>query len=142
MPAYRALPHLPAIPAVRGAEQDHSRVQQLLREEIREARDEGVDLEEMWLGDELPDDTGGWWDNALMVRTADDTWRFSFAMWCHKIETTSFPGVEGKPLKCPDDPTPVWADSIYDLRLFAPNQVYYWQNQNEAQHQYYGQPPS
>ena len=96
----------------------------------------------MWLGDELPDDTGGWGDNALMVRTADGTWSFSLAMWCHKQETTSFPGVPGKPLKCPDDPTPVWADSIYDLRLFAPDQVYYWQKQNEAQQQYYGRPPS
>ena len=117
-------------------------VQEQLRELVREALEAGRNVPDMWLGDELPEDTGGWWDNTLMVRTADGTWRFSFSYWCRKMESTTFDGVEGKPLRCPDDPNPVWSDDLFDDGLFRPSLGVYWRLATEPQRQYYGQPPS
>ena len=117
--------------------------QQFLRDEIQRLVESGAELDEKWLGEELPEDTGGFWDSALMVRTADGTWRMSYTTWCYRMSVKSFAGVSGKPVQCPDDPNPLWADAITDTAIFfPPNKVYYWKGQTPAQLDYYGQPPS
>ena len=118
-------------------------LQQQLREAIQGIVESGRELDEMWLGEELPEDTGGAWAPALMVRTADGTWRMSYSTWCNRIGVQSYAGVPGKPLQCPEDPNPLWADAITDMvYFFPPNKVYYWRAQTPAQLDYYGQPPS
>ena len=116
--------------------------QQRIKEIIRADLEAGNDVPESWQGEELPQDTGGWWDNTLMVRTADGTWRSSFSYWCRNMESTRFSSAEGKPLRCPDDPTPVWSDDLFDDLLFKPSLAVYWRQATPAQRQYYGQPPS
>ena len=117
--------------------------QQYLREEIQADVEAGKNVPDLWLGDELPEETIGQWAPTVMVRTADGTWRMSYTKWCKRVGVTSFSGVPGKPVQCPEDPNPVWADAPADAELFfPPNKVYYWKKQTPAQLDYYGQPPS
>ena len=48
--------------------------QQRLREKMQQILNRGETLNAMRLQEELPEDTIGYWDTALMVRTADGTW--------------------------------------------------------------------
>ncbi len=116
--------------------------QQQIRDHLQGLLDEGYEVPEEWLGEELPAENEGFWDSALMVRTADGTWRMGYAKWCVKMEGTGFPDVEGKPLDCPEDPNPVWSDDLASIFLFPPNTVYYWEKATPEQQQWSGRPPS
>ena len=75
---------------------------------------------------EVPDNAGGAspWDNALMVRTADGTWRMSYRSFCRRMDTTINLTVD---FRCPDDPTPHFPDSdLYDRGIMPPNMVLYY----------------
>ena len=75
----------------------------------------------------------GSWDDTLMVRTADGTWRVSYSYFCHRMDHTFpfFPDyVPEHTLRCPDDPTPNFPDSplLTDRNLSAPNTVLFYRD--------------
>lgn len=117
-------------------------IQELARQEIRGQVEEGVELSEWALSDELP--TGppppdeGFWDTMLVVRTADGTWRMSYPMWCFSMERKTL----YQSVTCPADPNPVWSDSEWDFDLYPPNHLDFWLNATAEQRGYLGTPPS
>ncbi len=118
-----------------------SDMQERARAKIQEQVDAGLDVPEWALSGELP--TGppppheGFWDTMMVVRTADGTWRMSYPMWCFSMELKVHYA-----LSCPDDPNPVWSDSIWDFDLFPPNHLDFWLNATPEQRRYLGIPPS
>ena len=116
--------------------------QQQLRDLISADLEAGRNVPANWLGEELPEDTIGFWDQAVMVRTADGTWRMGRGKWCFKMKGTGFRGIPGKPLKCPEDPNPAWSDDLASIFLWPPNVVYYWRSATPEQQQWFGRPPT
>ena len=91
----------------------------------RELADQGFDIPQEWLEGNY-DTKGGTdpWDNALMVRTADGTWRMSYRSFCRKLATTINLLVD---YECPDDPTPHFPDSdMFDKGIQPPNTLLYY----------------
>ena len=117
-------------------------IQAQAKEMIQEMVDAGGDIPEWVLGEQLPTEPPppevGFWDRMLMVRTADGTWRMSYPMWCFSMQST----VQYESLECPDDPNPVWSDSIWDFDLYPPNDMNFWLNATLEQREYRGVPPS
>ena len=86
------------------------------------------------------------WKSALMVRTADGTWRMSYRSFCQFYRTLH---VVDQPLfLCAGDPTPHFPDSeFYDRDLWPPNHVHYYsdprqENSPRFNDKYLGVPPS
>ena len=46
-------------------------------------------------------DGGGFWDHAVMVRTADGTWQMSYRSFCRRVDTS----INLVDFRCPDGPT-------------------------------------
>lgn len=118
------------------------RTQALARLEMQGLVESGADFPEGSLADELPTEPPppevGSWDGTLLVRTADGTWRVSYPMWCFSMgRKTIFESV-----RCPDDPNPVWSDSMWDFDLYPPNHLDFWLNATPDQRNYRGTPPS
>ncbi|MCE2528181.1 MAG: hypothetical protein J4G00_11745 [Actinomycetia bacterium] len=86
------------------------------------------------------------WESALMVRTADGTWRMSFRSFCGFHRTLHV--VDQPRLLCPDDPTPHFPDSsFYDRDLWPPNHALYYDDPRSDDSprfggRYVGVPPS
>ena len=65
------------------------------------------------------------WESALMVRTADGTWRMSYRSFCRWYQVFGT-GDQPKYL-CSDDPTPHFPDSdLYDEDLYPPSHPRYY----------------
>ncbi len=117
-------------------------MQVLARAKIGEQVDQGSDVPEGALGEELstgpPPPDQGFWDRMMVVRTADGTWRMSYPMWCFSMERKT----KYESVSCPDDPNPVWSDSIWDFDLYPPNHLSFWLNATPRQRENRGVPPS
>ncbi|MCQ3804132.1 MAG: hypothetical protein KTV45_08515 [Acidimicrobiia bacterium] len=92
----------------------------------RDLQNRGFDVPDEYFGDELGlNDTGWGWDKALIVRTADGTWRVSYRAVCYWYQ--SIPLRER--LLCPDDPNPHFPDSaFFDADLYPPSHKTYYQD--------------
>ncbi len=117
-------------------------MQVLARAKIQEQVEAGAKLSDWALADELPTEPPppevGFWDRMMVVRTADGTWRMSYPMWCFSMERKTL----YESVSCPDDPNPVWSDSIWDFDLYPPNHLDFWFNATPKQREYLGVPPS
>ena len=95
------------------------------------------------------------WYRALMVRTADGTWRLSYRAFCYHVDFLIV--AEQPQFLCPDDPTPHFPDShLFDKNISSPkNPRYYTDPRENASHlpyydggtprdntEYVGVPPS
>ena len=70
------------------------------------------------------------YDSALMVRTADGTWRLSFRTICRYYEIQNT--YEQPRFLCPDDPNPHFPDSsIYDHDIYSPKNPRYYNDPRE-----------
>lgn len=87
----------------------------------------GVDVSAEWLGDEqLLSDIHWRWKRALIVRTADGTWRMSYRSVCYLYESLNLDFREEGRLLCPDDPNPHFPDSAwFDHDLHPPSHKEY-----------------
>ena len=71
------------------------------------------------------------WGSALMVRSADGTWRVSYRSFCRFAQT--YIVFEQPKLLCPDDPTPHFPDSdIYDHDIRSPKHPRYYDDPRES----------
>lgn len=70
---------------------------------------------------------------AVVVRTADGTWRRSYREFCTEwITTLNWAPALADRVVCPPDPTPWFPDShIYDRSLEAPNHIWYYTDPRE-----------
>ena len=91
----------------------------------RELADQGFDIPQEWLEGNFSTEGGADpWDNALMVRTADGTWRMSYRSFCRKLAITINLLVD---YACPEDPTPHFPDSdLFDKGIQPPNTLLYY----------------
>jgi len=65
------------------------------------------------------------WESALMVRTADGTWRVSYRSFCRYAHIQLL--ADQPRFLCPDDPTPHFPDSdIYDEDIHSPKHPNYY----------------
>ena len=70
----------------------------------------------------------GWrWDQALIVRTQDGTWRMSqrsFCWWYEKVIR-----IDQEEFLCPEDPNPHFPDSaFFDSDIYPPSHKNYYQD--------------
>ena len=74
----------------------------------------------------------GWkWAKALIVRTADGTWRMSYRSICWWYEAVIT--IDRDKWLCPDDPNPHFPDSAwFDLDIYPPNHAYYYQDRRST----------
>ena len=112
------------------------------RAKIQSQVEQGLDVPEWALGEELPTEPPppevGFWERMLVVRTADGTWRMSYPMWCDSMKSI----IRFESISCPEDPNPIWSDSIWDFDLYPPNDHNFWLNATAEQKKYRGVPPS
>ena len=107
--------------------------------------EQGYDVPDEYLSDELTlgDETWAWAD-ALVVRTADGTWRMSQRSFCSWYERQFM--INRDRFLCPDDPTPHFPDSVFsDSNIHPPSHKYYYQNNRgnaPRDDRYLGVPPS
>lgn len=86
------------------------------------------------------------WESAMMVRTADGTWRMSFRSFCGFHRTLYV--MDQPRFLCPSDPTPHFPDSsLYDQDLWPPNHALYYDDPRQENSPrfgggYVGVPPS
>ncbi|MDE0234785.1 MAG: hypothetical protein OXM62_07235 [bacterium] len=120
----------------------------------RNLRDRGYNVPPEYLGDKQTLGNIGWsWAKALIVRTADGTWRMSYRAVCYRYHSLALE----QRLLCPDDPNPHFPDSAwYDAGLHPPSHKFYYQDarnteasaihQDKVSHrrsgEYVGVPPS
>ena len=72
-----------------------------------------------------------WWESALIVRTADGTWRMSYRSFCRFYQIIWV--VDQSPFLCPDDPTPEFPDSdLYDKNLQPPTHPRYYTDSRQS----------
>ena len=65
------------------------------------------------------------WHKALMVRTADGTWRMSYRSFCYWYASVNL----ADKLLCPDDPNPHFPDSAwFDSGIYPPSHKNYYQD--------------
>ncbi len=108
--------------------------------------EQGIDVDSRFLRGRFTMGFAWDWKNALMVRTADGTWRMSYRSFCQFHRTLH---VVDQPLfLCPGDPTPYFPDSeFYDRDLWPPNHVHYYSDPRQESSprfnaKYLGVPPS
>ena len=106
--------------------------------------DRGYDIPDKYLRNDLALDQVFWaWADALVVRTADGTWKMSQRSFCSWYERHAM--IHRDKLMCPDDPTPHFPDSDrYDTGIHPPShKTYYQENRgNTRSLNYLGVPPS
>ena len=105
----------------------------------------GYDVPDHYLRDELTLlEVNLGWDDALVVRTADGTWRMSQRSFCSWYERKIM--INRDKLLCPDDPTPHFPDSVFsDTNIHPPSHKFYYQNNRgnaPRDDRYLGVPPS
>ena len=70
------------------------------------------------------------YDSALMVRSADGTWRLSYRTFCRYAQIAIT--LEQPRYLCPDDPNPHFPDSpIYDKNIYSPKNPRYYSDPRE-----------
>ncbi|MDE2938896.1 MAG: hypothetical protein OXR67_08245 [Chloroflexota bacterium] len=122
---------------------------------FRDLKGRGYDVRDEELGDgQLLSDIGWYWHKALIVRTADGTWRVSYRAVCYWYQSVA---LEPR-LLCSDDPNPHFPDSaFFDAALHPPSHKNHYQDgrntfsnnrihQDKVSHrrsgEYHGVPPS
>ena len=76
------------------------------------------------------------WEPALIVRTADGTWRMSYRSFCWWHERITLNDRER--LRCPADPTPHFPDSaFFDSDIYPPNHTFYYQDARSSYPKFY-----
>ena len=109
-------------------------------------RDQGVTVEDRFVEGDFTLGFSWPWQSALMVRTADGTWRMSYRSFCQFHATLNV--VDQPRFSCPGDPTTHFPDSdFYDRDLWPPNHVLYYndprqENSPRFNDEYLGIPPS
>ena len=92
--------------------------------------DSGQYIPERFLQGDFKIGGEGLWDHALIVRTADGTWRMSYRSSARYFDLTLI--TLGSPY--PDDPTPHFPDSdIFDLEIEPPNKLGYYTDPRQAE---------
>ena len=95
----------------------------------RELEGIGVTIPDRYWGDGVTLGDIGWsWYRALIVRTADGTWRMSYRAVCHWYQGVNL----AKRLLCPDDPNPHFLDSVwFDSDIYPPSHKNYYQDSSD-----------
>ena len=90
--------------------------------------EQGLLIRDKYLSEDLTlGETFDAWEPALIVRTADGTWRMSYRSFCWWHETARF--THREPPRCPADPTPHFPDSaFFDTGIYPPNHSFYYQD--------------
>lgn len=108
--------------------------------------EQGITVESRFLQGEFTMGFSWPWESAMVVRTADGTWRMSFRSFCGFHRTLYV--VDQPQFLCPGDPTPHFPDSsFYDQDLWPPNHAFYYDdprrdNSPRFGGRYVGVPPS
>ncbi len=94
--------------------------------------DRGYDVPDHYLRDDLTLADVFWaWTRALIVRTADGTWRMSYRSVCYWYKAVIT--IDRDRLVCPDDPNPHFPDSaFFDIDIYPPNHKNYYQDRRHT----------
>ncbi len=92
----------------------------------RDLMERGFTIPDRYWGDGITLSEMFWdWHKALMVRTADGTWRMSYRSFCYWYASVNL----ADKLLCPDDPNPHFPDSAwFDSGIYPPSHKNYYQD--------------
>ena len=99
---------------------------------FRNIEQQGYEVPSEYFGDEqLLSDLTVAWRRALMVRTADGTWRMSYRSVCDWYAVRNL--ADRGRLLCPDDPNPHFPDSaLFDYDIYPPSHKNYFQDRRAS----------
>jgi len=97
---------------------------------FQDLKERGYDVPDEYLGDEqILYDIGWSWKKALVVRTADGTWRMSYRAVCYWYQSIALEEL----LLCPEDPNPHFPDSVFfDNELYPPSHKLYYRDSRDG----------